>query len=66
MIPEHERPWVIRRVPQTLAARRISANLTDNMSGARPTTPRRSLPHRGTFKRTLSKGDARQNWRTNY
>src|SRR5215210_8647428 len=38
-IPEHERPWVTRWVPQMLAARRISANLTDNLSGAHPTTP---------------------------
>ena len=60
MIPEHERPWVIRRVPQTLAARRISADLTDNVSGTHPTKPRRSLPHRGTFKVNVSKGDARQ------
>jgi hypothetical protein len=38
-IPERERPWVTRRVPQMLAARRISANLTDSLSGAHPTTP---------------------------
>ena len=38
MIPERERPWVTRRVPQRLAARRISADLTDNLSGTRPTT----------------------------
>jgi hypothetical protein len=39
MIPERERPWVTRWVPQMLAARRISANLTDSLSGAHPTTP---------------------------
>ena len=48
--PERERPWVTRWVPHSLAAKCIAANLTDNVSGTHPTTPRRSLPHRGTFK----------------
>jgi hypothetical protein len=66
MIPERERPWVTRWVPQMLAAKRISADLTDSLSGAHPTTPRRSLPHTGTFKMNAVEGRCPSIcWRTN-